>query len=110
MLRRTLIALSLLCTIPAAASANERWNAEHPRRAEVNRRLARQNERIEEGVEHGRLSRGEARRLHAEDRNIRAQERAMAAANGGHITRREQRVLNREENAESRRIYREKHR
>ncbi len=107
MLRRTLIALCLVLSIPAVASANE-WNANHPRRTEVNHRLLRQNARIREGVASGRLSRGEARRLHGEDRNIRSQERAMAAANGGHITRREQHVLNREENATSRQIHRDK--
>jgi hypothetical protein len=110
MLRRTLIALSFLFALPAVANASPAWNAAHPRRAEVNRRLTRQNARIANGVATGRLTRGEAQRLHAADRNIRAQERAMAAANGGHITHREQRLLNREENRVSGRIYREKHR
>jgi hypothetical protein len=108
MLRRTIISLLVTLAVPTTALANE-WNVQHPRRTEVNHRLERQNARIREGVATGRLSRGEARRLHAEDRSVRAEERAMAAANGGHITRREQRVLNREENANSRRIFRQKH-
>ncbi len=109
MFSKTLIALSLLA-LPAVASANVRWNAEHPRRAEVNQRLENQNARIDEGRRDGELTGREARRLHAEDHTIRREERAMAAANGGHITRREQRLLNRQENRASRRIYREKHR
>jgi hypothetical protein len=35
---------------------------------------------------------------------IRREERLMAAQNGGHITKAEQRVLNRQENAVSRKI------
>jgi hypothetical protein len=52
----------------------------------------------------------EARRLHREDRVVRHEERAMAAANDGHLTRREERVLNRRENRISRQISREKRR
>ena len=51
----------------------------------------------------------EARQLHAEDRAIRQQERAQAAQNGGHITKAEQRQLNREENQVSKQIYEETH-
>jgi hypothetical protein len=109
MLRKMLLGLALSLSIPAVASANE-WTATHPRRAEVNARLANQNERVREGVADGRLSPMEARRLHREDRMVRHEERAMAAANGGHLTRREARVLNRQENRISRQISREKRR
>jgi hypothetical protein len=111
MFSKTLMGLSMLALLaaPAVASANERWNAEHPRRAEVNQRLENQNARITEGVRDGKLTRNEARRLHAQDHRIRREERTMAAANGGHITKREQRMLNRQENRTSRRIYRQKH-
>ena len=108
MFSKMLIAVSLLA-LPAIASANERWNAEHPRRAEVSQRLENQNARIHEGVRDGKLTHREARRLHSEDHLIRHEARAMAAANGGHLTRHEQRVLNRQENRASRRIYRQKH-
>jgi len=52
---------------------------------------------------------GEAPKLDGEEAKIKAQEQADAKANGGHITKGEQRQLNREENAESRQIYEEKH-
>jgi hypothetical protein len=106
MLRKMLLGLALSLSLPAVASANEL----HPRRAEVNRRLERQNARIDEGVAAGRLAPAEAHRLHREDRMVRHEERAMAAANGGHITRREKRVLNRQENRISRQIYRARYR
>ena len=47
--------------------------------------------------------------LHADDRAIRTEERADARVNGGHITKGEQRVINQQENANSRAIYDERH-
>ena len=47
--------------------------------------------------------------LRANDRAIKAQEHAEVKANGGHLTKAEQRQLNREENANSKLIRDEKH-
>jgi len=97
-------ALATLGTSVTSASAETLWQANHPRRVEVNNRLAVQNFRIRQGVADGRIIPFEARQLHAEDRAIRYEERAMAGFNGGHITRAEQRALNQQENAVSRQI------
>jgi hypothetical protein len=86
-----------------AASANE-WQFFHPRRAEVNDRLAYQNYRIDRGEASGRITPYQAQQLHAEDHTIRTEERAMAGINGGYITPTEQRSLNQQENVVSRRI------
>lgn len=102
-----LFASSML--FPVLARADGKWAANHPRRVEVNSRLANQNARIRQGVQSGTLSKGQARQLHEEHQAIRAEERADAAQHGGHITKKEQNQLNRQENAESRQIYREKH-
>jgi hypothetical protein len=88
--------------------ADPAWDAAHPRRAEVNGRLANQNRRINEGVADHQLTDRQARQLHREDRAIRAEERADAAAHGGHITKAEQHRLNRQENRVSRQIHRER--
>jgi hypothetical protein len=94
----------------APAGANEtKWQQNHPRRTEVNKRLNNQNARIQNGVQNGSLSKGQAQQLHKEDRTIRKEERADAARNGGHITKREQRQLNRQENQVSKQIHEEKH-
>lgn len=85
------------------------WRSNHPRRTEVNSRLNNQNRRINQGVKSGKLTRGQARQLHAEDHGTRQEERAMASQHGGHITKGEQRELNRQENQTSRQIYNEKH-
>lgn len=86
------------------------WKEDHPRRAEVNSRLNNQNRRIDEGVENGSLTKRQAGQLHREDRAIRAEERAIASEHGGHITKGEQRMLNRQENRVSHQIHKEKHR
>ena len=98
------IALATLGTSATAASAETLWQANHPRRVEVNSRLALQNFRIHQGVATGRITPFQAQQLHAEDHAIRTEERVMARFNGGHITRAEQRALNQQENAVSRQI------
>jgi hypothetical protein len=80
------------------------WKEHHPRRAEVNNRLNNQDRRINREVKEGDMSPAEAAKLHREDRHIRNEERNMAADDHGHISKREQRRLNRQENAVSRQI------
>lgn len=97
-----LVTLGLMAA--AGAQAATPWQYEHPRRAEVNERLAVQNYRIDRDVARGTISPRQGAYMHREDRAIRGEERRMAAANGGTITRGEQRMLNRQENAVSRQI------
>jgi len=95
--------VSLAC-VAVPAMAQTAWQASHPRRAEVNGRLALQNARIHQQVRSGQISHAKAARLHRADHRIRMQERRMAARQGSHITRRQQARLNRRENRVSRRI------
>jgi hypothetical protein len=81
-------------------------DGKHPRRAEVNGRLSNQNARIHDKVEDGKMSKGEAAKLHTEDHAIRKEEHRMASRHDGHITKPEQRRLNRQENHVSRQIKR----
>ena len=97
--------LFLLLATPSFADPGD---ADHPRRAEVNGRLANQTKRIDDGVKSGRLSQQQANQLHRDDNKIHAKEHADAAAHGGHITAGEQRSLNRQENATNREIRKEK--
>lgn len=85
--------------------ANEgEFNKNHPRRAEVNKRMDNQNKRINKEVKEGEISKGQAAKLHKEDHQIRREEHAMASQNGGHITKQEQKTLNQQENAVSKQI------
>ncbi len=87
-----------------AMAAETHWDKTHPRREQVNARLANQDKRIHNEVKEGEISRGQAARLHREDRQIRKEERTMASHDGGHITRADQRAINQQENAVSKQI------
>ncbi len=105
MLNKTLITTILAATsialLSTSAMADTKWQRQHPRREQVNNRLANQNRRIHNERKEGDITGAQARALHAQDRSIRAQERADAATNHGHITRAQQRTLNSELNANS---------
>jgi septal ring factor EnvC (AmiA/AmiB activator) len=89
---------------PSFADTDTAWQKAHPRREEVNNRLANQNKRIHQERKEGELTARQAKQLHREDRTIRHEERAMARTNHGHLTKAEQRSLNQQENQNSRRI------
>ena len=76
----------------------------HPRRLQVNTRLARQNYRIDKKEEDGKMSVKEADKLHHEDHQIRQEEKDMASQDNGHITKQEQKTLNQQENHVSQQI------
>jgi hypothetical protein len=105
---RNAIVLALSFTLVGvsamSASAETQWERNHPRREQVNDRLANQNRRINQEVREGEISGYQARQLHREDRAIRGEERTMARFNDGHITRAEQGALNQQENAVSSQI------
>ena len=104
--RKIVVALMTLSLAGVASNAfaATAWQKTHPRRTEVNARLANQDRRIHQEVKEGDLTKSQAASLHTEDHQIRQEERAMASQDGGHITRSEQRVLNQQENAVSRQI------
>jgi hypothetical protein len=90
--------------IAGSAMAETQWEKNHPRRDQVNDRLANQNKRINQERKEGEITKAQAHKLHREDRQIRQEERDMASQNGGHITKQEQSVLNQQENAVSKQI------
>jgi hypothetical protein len=94
-----------LAGLASNALADEtQWQKDHPRRTEVNARLANQNKRINKELKEGEITKAQAHKLHTEDHAIRQEERTMASTNGGHITKAEQRSLNQQENQVSRQI------
>lgn len=99
----SLLAFSVMALTANSASAMG-WRASHPRRAEVNARLNHQDHRINVERREGEITKAQAHDLHAEDRGIRAEERFDASNDGSHITRAEDRSLNRQENAVSHQI------
>jgi hypothetical protein len=93
----------------AGAASAGTWQNDHPRRVEVNHRLAHQDMRINRNLRDGHITTREAMRLHRDDRMIRHEERRDAAFHGSHLTRMEQARLNHQENRTSRQIYRDAH-
>ena len=105
-IKYSVLGLSLAASIAVAtgASADTAWQKHHPRREQVNHRLAHQNHRITQERREGELTHAQARDLRAEDRGVRGQERYDASKDGGHITKAEQGQLNHEENGVSQQI------
>jgi hypothetical protein len=97
-------AMVMFAGMVGTASAETTWQKNHPRRTQVNHRLANQNRRIHNDVKKGTLTRGQAAALHKDDHLVRHEERDMARQNGSHITKPQQRVLNRQENGISNQI------
>jgi hypothetical protein len=96
--------IGVFATAATSSYAETQWQKDHPRRAEVNKRLAKQNKRINEERKEGEITKAQARKLHREDHTIRQEERDMAKLNDGHITKAEQKSLNQQENTVSRQI------
>jgi hypothetical protein len=90
--------------IAGSASAETPFQAHHPRQTEVLARDAHERAVIRAERREGELTRGRTRHLLAADHRIARQDHLLARANGGHITRHEQRFLNHEENRVGQRI------
>ncbi len=76
---------------------------------EVNQRQRNQQKRIGEGVENGSLTPAETTRLEKQEGAIHHEVKTERQENGGKLTAQERRQVNRQQNRESRRIYRQKH-
>jgi len=98
-----LAALFATC-VASGAMAETQFQKDHPRRAEVNHRLNNQDRRIHREVKEGEMTHKQAAALHRDDRRIRGEERRMASRDHGHITKRDQHVLNHQENGVSKAI------
>lgn len=80
----------------------------HPRVNQVNRREANQQKRIGNGVANGRLTTKQATHLEKRETAVQNREQADMAKHNGHLTKAEQRGINRQQNRISRSIARDK--
>jgi hypothetical protein len=99
-----LATVALTGLVSTALADDTQWQKDHPRREQVNNRLANQNQRIKQERKEGEINKAQAQKLHAEDHAIRKEERTMASTNHGHITKAEQKSLNQQENQVSKQI------
>jgi hypothetical protein len=103
------IAGLLFALIGAQALAQTAPVPDHPRENEVNQRLDNQQSRINQGLASGTMTGQQAARDEKHDANIAQREAVDESKHNGHITKAEQRRLNKSENRNSRHIYRQKH-
>jgi hypothetical protein len=75
----------------------------------IQKRKERQQHRIAEGIESGQLTAGETARLEKKETRLNREVRDMREDNGGRLTAKNRRIINRQQNRLSRDIYREKH-
>jgi hypothetical protein len=81
----------------------------HPRVNQVNQRETNQQNRIANGVKNGQLTPGQTARLERGEQRLQNNEKRDMAKDNGHLTKQDQRQLNRESNRMSKRIATDKH-
>jgi hypothetical protein len=81
----------------------------HPRVNEVNQLEENQQKRIANGINKGSLNAHETANLERREASVQKQEQADMAKHNGHLTKAEQRQLNRRQDRISHSIYKDKH-
>jgi len=81
----------------------------HPRVNQVNQRQANQQKRIANGVKNGSLSPKETAHIERREASVQRREKRDMAAHNGHLTKAEQKGINRQQNRISKTIYKDKH-
>ena len=81
----------------------------HPRVNEVNKREENQQQSIGNGIKSGKLNSQQASNLEKRETNVQNREKADMAKNNGHLTKGEQKGINRQQNRISRSIAKDKH-
>ena len=81
----------------------------HPEGMGVNARQDRQQNRINQGVHSGEMTKGETHHIEKNETAIHNEVKTDRADNGGHLTQQEHHQVEHQQNRESRQIYRDKH-
>jgi hypothetical protein len=81
----------------------------HPRVNQVNNREQNQQNRIANGMKDGQLTPGQAAHLEKGEQRLENNEKKDMAKDNGHLTKQDQRQLNREANHMSNKIHQDKH-
>jgi hypothetical protein len=81
----------------------------HPRVNQVNGREENQQQRIANGVQSGKLNSQQTANLEKRETSVQNREQKDMAAHNGHLTKAEQKGINRQQNRVSKSIYKDKH-
>ncbi len=96
--------LALIATLSLTTAALSAQTSQ-----EINQRKENQQDRIAQGVKSGQLTAGETSHIEHQEAGINHEEKAMRAQDNGHLTKGDKSLINKQQNQESRRIYRDKH-
>ncbi len=112
-MKLTHLALSVALFVPAALLA-QTTAAPTPTPVPVTGksiagRKTDQQDRIGQGVKSGSLTAGETSRLEHQESGINKEESGMRAQDNGKLSAADKKTLNKQQNQESRRIYKDKH-
>ncbi|MGA7565578.1 MAG: hypothetical protein WBW53_05850 [Terriglobales bacterium] len=106
----------LMVAVPASAQTSTTSGAGpgvvdpgHPRVNQVNGREENQQQRIGNGVSSGRLNSRQTANLERRETSVQNREQRDMAKNNGHLTKAEQKGINRQQNRISKSIYKDKH-
>ena len=88
----------LLVGAYAGSAVAQSYDATHPRPAEVNGRLNDQQDRVDNKLAKDKMSTHEAEKIQHQDKGISNEEHAMERHDDGHLTNKDDRILNRQEN------------
>ncbi len=81
----------------------------HPRVNQVNGREENQQQRIGNGIKSGKLNSQQAANLEKRESSVQNREQKDMAEHNGHLTKAEQKGINRQQNRISKSIYNDKH-
>ena len=81
----------------------------HPRVNEVNKREQNQQQRIGNGVSSGKLNSKQTANLEKRETSVQNREQKDMSQHNGHLTKAEQKGINRQQNRISKSIYKDKH-
>ncbi|MGH8113950.1 MAG: hypothetical protein ACREPS_02685 [Rhodanobacteraceae bacterium] len=114
MKQTSIIRTGLICLLACSAFAGANAFAQdttvpgHPRVNEVNNRVNNQQARTQKGIANGTVTGKQAANDEKRDANIAQRTSADEAKHNGHLTKTEDRNLNRAENRNSRKIHRQR--
>lgn len=102
------MAALLAVTLAAPAFADDTNVPGHPRVNEIDQRLENQQQRIDQGVQNGTMTQGQAAKDEAKDEKVSQELAKDEAEHNGHITKAEQARMNHQLNRNSHRIHRQR--
>ena len=99
-----LVLASLVGATASTARAENEFKENHPRRAEINKRIHNQRKRIKQEVKEGELSKSQAKADNQQLNAIKKEERTDVKNNGGYLTKQQQNQMNQQLNQTSKTI------